>query len=73
MSPNQGQVQAWNGGESVHYVTHADRDDRQLAMFTAALVDRAAPAPDDAVLAERYEPGVGVTLGAAGWLVSARN
>jgi len=26
-----------------------------------------------ATLAERYEPGVGVTLGAAGWLVSARN
>ena len=24
-------------------------------------------------LAERYEPDVGVTLGAAGWLVSARN
>lgn len=50
MSPNQGQVQAWNGGESVHYVTHADRYDRQLAMFTTALVDRAAPAADDTVL-----------------------
>jgi hypothetical protein len=25
------------------------------------------------VLAQRYEPDVGVTLGAAGWLVSARN
>jgi SAM-dependent methyltransferase len=149
----------------VHYVTHADRYDRQLAMFTAALVSRASPAPADRVLdvgagignadfvvadaqthdftdgeftlivsqfgllffddpeeafanlrrslalvgrlslefllgmgmvrgllgrladgereqavqearsalAERHEPGVGVTLGAAGWLVSARN
>jgi hypothetical protein len=26
-----------------------------------------------ATLAERYVPDVGVTLGAAGWLVSARN
>jgi SAM-dependent methyltransferase len=50
MSPNQGQVHAWNGGESVHYVTHADRYDRQLAMFTSALVNRAAPAADDVVL-----------------------
>lgn len=50
MSPNQGQVQAWNGGESVHYVTHADRYDRQLAMFTAALLHRAALAADDVVL-----------------------
>jgi SAM-dependent methyltransferase len=50
MSPNQGQVQAWNGGESVHYVTHADRYDRQLVGFTTALLDRAAPAPDDTVL-----------------------
>ena len=50
MSPNQGQVQAWNGGESVHYVTHADRYDRQLAMFTTALVNRAAAGPGDTVL-----------------------
>lgn len=50
MSPNQGQVQAWNGGESAHYVTHADRYDRQLAMFTTALLNRAAPVPDDVVL-----------------------
>ena len=50
MSPNQGQAQAWNGGESVHYVSHADRYDRQLATFSAALVDRAAPTPDDVVL-----------------------
>ena len=50
MSPNQGQVQAWNGGESVHYVTHADRYDRQLAQFTAALVNRAAAGADDTVL-----------------------
>ncbi len=40
MNPNQGQVEAWNGGESVHYVTRADRYDRQLASFTSALLDR---------------------------------
>jgi len=50
MSPNQGQLQAWNGGESVHYVSHADRYDRQLAGFTTALVDRAAPTSADTVL-----------------------
>jgi SAM-dependent methyltransferase len=48
--PNQGQIQAWNGGESVHYVTHADRYDRQLAMFSSALVHAAAPTADDTVL-----------------------
>ena len=50
MSPNQGQVEAWNGGESVHYVSHADRDDRQLATFTSALLEQAALSPDDTVL-----------------------
>jgi hypothetical protein len=41
MNPNQGQVEAWNGGESVHYVSHADRYDRQLAPFTEALLEQA--------------------------------
>ena len=38
MAPNRNQSEAWNGGESVHYVTHADRYDRQLAPFTEALL-----------------------------------
>jgi SAM-dependent methyltransferase len=50
MSPNQGQLEAWNGGESVHYVDHADRYDRQLAGFTEALFDGAQIGRDDAVL-----------------------
>jgi SAM-dependent methyltransferase len=50
MSPNQGQVEAWNGGESVHYVSHADRYDRQLATFTSALLERAAVSSHDTVL-----------------------
>ena len=50
MAANQGQVDAWNGGESVHYVTYADRYDRQLANFSTSLVNRAAPSPDDTVL-----------------------
>ena len=29
----------WNGGESVHYVAHADRYDRPLAPFTEALLE----------------------------------
>ncbi len=40
MAPNQQQSEAWNGGESVHYVDHADRYDRQLAPFTEALLDQ---------------------------------
>lgn len=50
MSPNQGQFEAWNGGESVHYVTHADRYDRQLSRFGAAMAARAAVGGDDSVL-----------------------
>ena len=50
MSPNRGQVEAWNGGESVHYVSHADRYDRQLATFTSALLEQAAISADDTVL-----------------------
>ena len=50
MSPNQGQTEAWNGGESVHYVSHADRYDRQLAPFTEALMKHARIGPNDKVL-----------------------
>jgi len=50
MSPNQGQVEAWNGGESVHYVDHSDRYDRQLAAFTIALLERADVSKGDVVL-----------------------
>jgi len=50
MSPNEGQVEAWNGGESVHYVSHADRYDRQLETFTTALLKRADISEDDDVL-----------------------
>ena len=50
MIPNQGQAEAWNGGESVHYVSHADRYDRQLAPFTEALMEHARIGPNDAVL-----------------------
>ena len=50
MTPNRGQFEAWNGGESVHYVDHADRYDRQLAPFTEALLEQVRRAPDRAVL-----------------------
>ena len=50
MNPNQGQTEAWNGGESTHYVDHADRYDRQLAPFTDALLRQVDPRPDDTVL-----------------------
>jgi ubiquinone/menaquinone biosynthesis C-methylase UbiE len=38
VAPNEKQVEAWNGGESVHYADHADRYDRQLAPFTEVLL-----------------------------------
>jgi SAM-dependent methyltransferase len=50
MNPNQGQTEAWNGGESVHYVSHADRYDRQLAPFTEALLKHVDLGPNDTVL-----------------------
>ena len=50
MNPNQGQTEAWNGGESAHYVSHADRYDRQLAPFTEALLKHVDLGPDDTVL-----------------------
>ena len=42
MAPNKKQFEAWNGGESVHYLDHADRYDRQLAPFTEALLKRSS-------------------------------
>ncbi|MGH9054899.1 MAG: class I SAM-dependent methyltransferase [Acidimicrobiales bacterium] len=41
MRSNQKQFEAWNGGESVHYVDHSDRYDRQLVPFSDALLARA--------------------------------
>ena len=40
MRSNQKQFEAWNGGESVHYVDHADRYDRQLLPFSDTLLAR---------------------------------
>jgi ubiquinone/menaquinone biosynthesis C-methylase UbiE len=50
MGPNQAQRDAWNGSESVHYVDHADRYDRQLEPITAAVLERAALRRDEVVL-----------------------
>jgi 2-polyprenyl-3-methyl-5-hydroxy-6-metoxy-1,4-benzoquinol methylase len=66
MNPNQGQVEAWNGGESVHYVDHSDRYDRQLAPFADALLERVGLAQHERVL--DIGCGCGVTTLAAGRL-----
>lgn len=50
MSANQQQSEAWNGAESVHYVDHADRYDRQLAPFADALFERVRLEPHHSVL-----------------------
>ena len=50
MRPNQQQSDAWNGPESVHYVDHADRYDRQLAPVTERLLAAAAIEPAHTVL-----------------------
>ena len=50
MAPNEKQYEAWNGGESVHYVAHADRYDRQLAPFTEALLEQVRLTPHRSVL-----------------------
>ncbi|MGA8725352.1 MAG: methyltransferase domain-containing protein [Acidimicrobiales bacterium] len=50
MKPNKKQFEAWNGGESVHYVDHADRYDRQLAPFTEALLEQVRLSPDRSLL-----------------------
>jgi SAM-dependent methyltransferase len=63
MSPNQQMSEAWNGGESVHFVEHADRYDRQLAPFAKALLDRVDLTATDVVL--DIGCGCGVTTFAA--------
>jgi ubiquinone/menaquinone biosynthesis C-methylase UbiE len=50
MNVNQQQSEAWNGAESVHYVDHADRYDRQLEPIAAALFQLVTLDPDSAVL-----------------------
>jgi len=65
MTANQQQTEHWNSGESVHYVDHADRYDRQLAPFTDALLGRIQLQPDDAVLDVGCGCGA-TTLAAAG-------
>jgi ubiquinone/menaquinone biosynthesis C-methylase UbiE len=50
MTANQQQFDAWNGAESVHWVDHADRYDRQLAPFTEALFEQAGLEPHDTVI-----------------------
>lgn len=63
MSPNQQMAEAWNGGESVHYVDHADRYDRQLTPLADALIGRVGLTPTDVVL--DIGCGCGVTTFAA--------
>jgi ubiquinone/menaquinone biosynthesis C-methylase UbiE len=50
VAPNKRQFEAWNGGESVHYVDHADRYDRQLAPFTEVLLEQVRLTPHRALL-----------------------
>jgi ubiquinone/menaquinone biosynthesis C-methylase UbiE len=50
VAPNKRQVEAWNGGESAHYVDHADRYDRQLAPFTETLLEQVRLAPHRSLL-----------------------
>ena len=50
MNTNQQQSEAWNGPESVHFVDHADRYDRQLAPFADALFERVQLEPRHSVL-----------------------
>ena len=50
MAPNTKQFEAWNGGESVHYVDHAVRYDHQLAPFTEALLEQVGLTPRRSLL-----------------------
>jgi ubiquinone/menaquinone biosynthesis C-methylase UbiE len=62
--PNENQFEAWNGGESVHYVDHTDRYDRQLAPFTEALLQQIDGTPHRSLLDVGSGCG-GLTLAAA--------
>ena len=50
MAANEKQYEAWNGGESVHYVDHADGYDRQLAPLTEALLEQVRLSPHRSLL-----------------------
>ncbi len=50
MRANKRQREAWNQGEAVHFVDHADSYDRQLASITEALVERTRLESEHAVL-----------------------
>lgn len=70
MAPNKTQFEAWNGGESVHYVAHADRYDRQLAPFTEALLEQVRLIPNRSLLDVGCGCGA-LTLAASGIADSA--
>lgn len=50
VAANHQMSEAWNGPESVHYVDHADRHDRQLAPITDLILAGAALEPHHRVL-----------------------
>ena len=50
MLPNRNQSEAWSGGESVHYIDHADRYDRQLAPLTETLLEQVRLTPHRSLL-----------------------
>ena len=67
----RGTMDEWDGDETQHWVTEADRDDGQLAPFGELLFTLGAEVPSRTPLASCYEPGRGVVLGTGAWLVSA--
>ena len=70
MAVNEKQFEAWNGGESVHYVDHADRYDRQLAPFTEVLLEQVRLTPSRSLLDVGCGCGA-LTLAASGIADSA--